>query len=130
MSIVFGVVCKRRVDGGLKLHGNLEGAEFLGAFMTAPIYRLYTIDDIHPSMFEVASGGSPAEAFANTGEMMHIPLGNNPGFALPQIQFSGTPALDRSAPALPVGPYPVARSRRRSSRRRRHESMRRARYGG
>jgi gamma-glutamylcyclotransferase (GGCT)/AIG2-like uncharacterized protein YtfP len=42
---------------GLALHGNLEGAEFLGAFKTAPRYRLYSIDDIHPGMFEVAEGG-------------------------------------------------------------------------
>jgi gamma-glutamylcyclotransferase (GGCT)/AIG2-like uncharacterized protein YtfP len=42
---------------GLKLHHNLDGAEFLGAFRTAPVYRLYSIGDVHPGMFEVASGG-------------------------------------------------------------------------
>ncbi len=42
---------------GLALNGNLEGAEFLGAFCTAPVYRLYSIDDIHPGMFEVESDG-------------------------------------------------------------------------
>ena len=42
---------------GLKLHQNLDGAEFLGAFRTAPIYRLYSIGDVHPGMFEVESGG-------------------------------------------------------------------------
>ena len=42
---------------GLALHHNLDGAEFLGAFRTAPIYRLYSIGDIHPGMFEVATGG-------------------------------------------------------------------------
>jgi gamma-glutamylcyclotransferase (GGCT)/AIG2-like uncharacterized protein YtfP len=36
---------------GLALHGNLAGAEFLGAARTAPIYRLYSIDDRHPGMF-------------------------------------------------------------------------------
>jgi gamma-glutamylcyclotransferase (GGCT)/AIG2-like uncharacterized protein YtfP len=41
----------------LKLHHNLDGAEFLGAFRTAPIYRLYSIGDVHPGMFEVESGG-------------------------------------------------------------------------
>ena len=42
---------------GLKLHHNLAGAEFLGEFRTAPVYRLYSIGDIHPGMFEVESGG-------------------------------------------------------------------------
>ena len=42
---------------GLALHHNLEGAEFIGAFRTAPRYRLYSIDDVHPGMFEVDQGG-------------------------------------------------------------------------
>lgn len=42
---------------GLALHDNLAGAEFLGEAWTAPIYRLYSIDDRHPGMFEVAEGG-------------------------------------------------------------------------
>jgi len=42
---------------GLALHKNLEGAVFLGEFNTAPIYRLYSVNDIHPGMFEVESRG-------------------------------------------------------------------------
>jgi gamma-glutamylcyclotransferase (GGCT)/AIG2-like uncharacterized protein YtfP len=42
---------------GLALHHNLDGAEFLGEFHTAPVYRLYSIGDVHPGMFEVATGG-------------------------------------------------------------------------
>ena len=42
---------------GLKLHKNLQGANFLGEFHTLPIYRLYSIDDVHPGMFEVEKGG-------------------------------------------------------------------------
>ena len=42
---------------GLKLHKNLDGAEFLGAFTTKPMYRLYSINDIHPGMFKVSEGG-------------------------------------------------------------------------
>jgi gamma-glutamylcyclotransferase (GGCT)/AIG2-like uncharacterized protein YtfP len=53
---------------GLALHPNLEGAEFLGAFDTAPRYRVYSIDDIHPGMFEVAEGG-----VAVAGEMYRLP---------------------------------------------------------
>ena len=42
---------------GLALHHNLDGAEFVGAFRTAPKYRLYSIGDVHPGMFEVEAGG-------------------------------------------------------------------------
>jgi gamma-glutamylcyclotransferase (GGCT)/AIG2-like uncharacterized protein YtfP len=42
---------------GLALHHNLDGAEFLGEFHTAPVYRLCSIDDDHPGMFEVEVGG-------------------------------------------------------------------------
>lgn len=42
---------------GLALHHNLDGAEFLGEFRTAPSYRLYSINDVHPGMFEVPEGG-------------------------------------------------------------------------
>lgn len=42
---------------GLALHRNLAGAEFLGEFRTEPRYRLFSIDDVHPGMFEVPEGG-------------------------------------------------------------------------
>ena len=42
---------------GLELHGNLEGAEFLGEAQMAPTCRIYSIDDGHPGMFEVGAGG-------------------------------------------------------------------------
>ena len=42
---------------GLALHANLDGAEFLGEVHTAPRYRLYSIEDIHPGMFEVGEAG-------------------------------------------------------------------------
>ena len=42
---------------GLALHSNLEGAAFLEACETAAVYRLYSIDDVHPGMFEVGDGG-------------------------------------------------------------------------
>jgi len=41
---------------GFALHRNLDGAEFLGALRTAPVYRLFSVDDVHPGMFEVAEG--------------------------------------------------------------------------
>lgn len=42
---------------GLGLHKNLAGAEFLGEFKTKPKYRLFSINDVHPGMYEVAEGG-------------------------------------------------------------------------
>lgn len=42
---------------GLALHKNLEGAEFLGEFRTKPLYRLFSINDVHPGMYRVEQGG-------------------------------------------------------------------------
>jgi gamma-glutamylcyclotransferase (GGCT)/AIG2-like uncharacterized protein YtfP len=53
---------------GLALHANLAGAEFLEACETAPRYRVYSIGDIHPGMFEVAQGG-----VAVAGELYRVP---------------------------------------------------------
>ena len=53
---------------GLALHDNLAGAQFVGEARTAPIYRLYSIDDRHPGMFEVAEGG-----VAVAGEVYRVP---------------------------------------------------------
>src|ERR1700694_2230467 len=52
----------------LALHANLAEAEFLEACETAPRYRLYSIDDVHPGMFEVAAGG-----IAVPGELYRVP---------------------------------------------------------
>src|SRR5689334_6115773 len=53
---------------GLALHANLEGAELLGTFRTAPKYRLHSIGDVHPGMYEVESGG-----VAVLGELYCVP---------------------------------------------------------
>ncbi len=42
---------------GFALNDNLDGAEFLGEAVTEPVYRMYSIGDVHPGMFEVAEGG-------------------------------------------------------------------------
>lgn len=52
---------------GMLLHKNLQGVEFLGEFHTQPLYRLYSIDDVHPGMFEVEKGGVSV-----TGEMYRM----------------------------------------------------------
>ena len=53
---------------GLALHANLHGAEFVREARTAPVYRLYSIGDVHPGMFEVDSGGVSV-----AGEIYRLP---------------------------------------------------------
>ena len=53
---------------GLKLNANLDGAAFLGEFRTAPKYRIYSIGDVHPGMFEVTKGG-----ISVPGELYDLP---------------------------------------------------------
>ena len=55
---------------GLKLNPNLDGATFLGAFRTAPKYRIFSIGDVHPGMFEVDEG---EEGIAVPGELYELP---------------------------------------------------------
>jgi hypothetical protein len=45
---------------GLELNGNLlaVGASFVRETTTEPAYRLWSIDDRHPAMMRVASGGA------------------------------------------------------------------------
>lgn len=56
--------CELAVNGtlmrGLELNGNLQqvGAEFKYETTTAPIYRLWSIDDRHPAMMRVSQGGA------------------------------------------------------------------------
>ena len=52
---------------GLALHDNLKGAEYVGTVRTAPRYRLYSIDDVHPGMFEVQEDGVSV-----TGELYRL----------------------------------------------------------
>jgi gamma-glutamylcyclotransferase (GGCT)/AIG2-like uncharacterized protein YtfP len=82
---------------GLGLHANLQGAEFLGAFRTAPRYRLYSIGDVHPGMFEVAAGG-----VAVAGELYRVPedvlqrveAGEPPGLYRGPVELSDGRVVD------------------------------------
>jgi len=38
-------------------HGNLGGATFVREAKTKPIYRLHSVRDQHPGIYEVAEGG-------------------------------------------------------------------------
>jgi hypothetical protein len=60
---------------GLELNGNLlkVGARFIREARTAAVYRLYTINDIHPAMLRVRTGGAGVAL-----ELWDVPA---PGFA-------------------------------------------------
>ena len=67
---------------GLALHANLDGAEFLEAVSTAPVYRIYSIGDVHPGMFEVGAGGVsvPGEIYRIPDEVWRrVEAGEPPG---------------------------------------------------
>ena len=53
---------------GLKLHANLDGAEFVEEARTAPTYRIHTIGDVHPGMYMVPEGGVSV-----AGEIYRVP---------------------------------------------------------
>jgi hypothetical protein len=56
--------CELAVNGtlmqGLELNVNLQqvGAVFVCETITAPIYRLWSIEDCHPAMMRVSAGGN------------------------------------------------------------------------
>jgi hypothetical protein len=56
--------CELAVNGtlmrGLELNNNLQqvGAVFISETITAPIYRLWSIEDRHPAMMRVSTGGN------------------------------------------------------------------------
>jgi AGZA family xanthine/uracil permease-like MFS transporter len=54
---------------GLQLHENLAGAEFVEEVATAPKYRMHSIRDVHPGMYEVESGGASI-----VGELYNLPI--------------------------------------------------------
>ena len=57
---------------GLELHGNLlaAGATFVREARTAPVYRLWSIDDRHPAMVRVSAGGAAVAV-----EVWSVPAG-------------------------------------------------------
>jgi hypothetical protein len=84
---------------GFELNGNLlaAGAEFVREIETAPVYRLWSIDDRHPAMVRVRSGGAavaveewkvPVEGLAT------ILLQEPPGLCIGKVALSdGTEVL-------------------------------------
>ncbi|MFH7242917.1 MAG: gamma-glutamylcyclotransferase [Spirulina sp.] len=65
---------------------NLQGAEFLRAAQTAPIYRLHAVKDgWHPGIYEVGDGGIsiPGELYAMTPEQYTYLKDNEPPHMYP-----------------------------------------------
>jgi gamma-glutamylaminecyclotransferase len=76
---------------GLKLHPNLEGATFLEEARTASVYRIYSIGDVHPGMFEVEEGGIsvPGEIYDLPDEVwQRVEAGEPPGLYRGPVQLS------------------------------------------
>ena len=76
---------------GLKLHANLNGAAFLGEFRTAPNYRIFSIDDVHPGMYRVERGGIsvPGEIYWLPDEVWaRVEAGEPPGLYKGPVELS------------------------------------------
>lgn len=76
---------------GLQLHANLEGAEFLGEFRTAPNYRIFSIGDVHPGMYRVEEGGIsvPGEIYWLPDEVWaRVEAGEPPGLYKGLVELS------------------------------------------
>ena len=76
---------------GLQLHANLEGAEFLGEFRTAPNYRIFSIGDVHPGMYRVEEGGIsvPGEIYWLPDEVWaKVEAGEPPGLYKGPVELS------------------------------------------
>ncbi|MBW4662354.1 MAG: glutamyl-tRNA amidotransferase [Drouetiella hepatica Uher 2000/2452] len=79
---------------GLELNGNLlaVGAEFVKDAVTAPIYRLWTISDVHPAMMRVATGGGAIalEVWSvPVAGLAKILLQEPPGLCVGKVQLAG-----------------------------------------
>lgn len=85
------------VNGGLMrgfaLHRNLDGATYLGEADTAPIYRLYSINDDHPGMFEAGAAGVSVK-----GELYLVP-----DDILARVEADEPPGLYRGSVQLADG---------------------------
>ncbi len=76
---------------GLALNRNLDGAEFIEEAATAPVYRIFSIGDVHPGMFEVAEGGIavPGELYDLPDEVWaRVEAGEPPGLYRGPVQLA------------------------------------------
>jgi len=78
---------------GLELNANMTGAgaTFVREATTAPAYRLWSINDRHPAMIRVASGGVPVavEVWAVPPEgLAKILLQEPPGLCIGKVRLA------------------------------------------
>lgn len=78
---------------GLELNANMTaaGATFVREATTAPAYRLWSIDDRHPAMMRVASGGASVavEVWAVPPEgLARILLQEPPGLCIGKVKLA------------------------------------------
>jgi hypothetical protein len=78
---------------GLELNRNLldAGATFVRETTTAPTYRLWSIDDRHPAMLRVASGGAAVavEVWAvPPGGLATVLLQEPPGLCIGKVRLA------------------------------------------
>jgi len=61
-------------------HRNLGDAKFVREAKTKPLYRLHSVDDEHPGIYEVAEGGVAiaGEVYELTGEQHRALLASEP----------------------------------------------------
>lgn len=82
---------------GLALHGNLAGAEFLGEVATVPRYRIHSIGDRHPGMYEVSAGGVSVagELYRVSGDVLRrVEAGEPPGLYRGPVQLADGRVVD------------------------------------
>src|SRR5260370_22117257 len=82
---------------GLARNATLDGAEFLEACETQPRYRLYSIGDVHPGMFEVADGGIsvPGELYRVPDDVLQrVEAGEPPGLYRGPVHLSDGRVVD------------------------------------
>ena len=76
---------------GLKLHANLDGAEFVEEAQTAPTYRIHSIGDVHPGMYLVSDGGVsvPGEIYRVPDDVwQRVEAGEPPGLYRGPVSLS------------------------------------------
>jgi len=78
---------------GLELNRNLQavGARFLCETKTAPVYRIWSINDDHPAMIRVKTGGAAVdlEVWAVPAEgLVSILLAEPPGLSIGKVQLA------------------------------------------
>jgi gamma-glutamylcyclotransferase (GGCT)/AIG2-like uncharacterized protein YtfP len=89
------------------LHGNLEGADFVGEAQTAPRYRLFSIADVHPGMILAQSDGVAVAGEIYRLELEHLEqlvIAEPPGLGIGVVELASgdrTLGVFWVAPELP-----------------------------